>query len=162
MKRTQKLIWIIVIAVIMLTATPMRAFAMDANDIPPANEIGDDAFYAEASTGNSNAMTVMATGVGTLSGKCSIQKKSSTSVTCTGSSSITVSNSSLRIILTVQQYKNGAWNNYATAASTKSGTSVSLTKTFTVAKGYYYRLASTHLAVGVTNKYATTSSILVS
>ena len=147
----KKRIALLIMAVFMLCALfPTAVFAEErAIEVPPADEIVD-ADFAEAFTMERAGLT----------GSARITKMSSTSAKCYGISEISPTNTQLEVQIVLQQYKNGAWNNYKSASKATVGTKCELTKTFTVASGYYYRVKTTHRAVGETNKYATTSGIL--
>lgn len=153
MKKQKRLTLLLAVLLSAMILVPAQVLAMDEVDIPPADEI------EQAGETYSEAFTLERS---ILNGSASIQKTSSTTVKCIGKSTVSPSNSNLRVLIQLQQYKGGKWVAYRSASKFVNGTSVELTKTFTVEKGYYYRVHTTHSANGVANKYATTKGVLVS
>jgi len=146
----KRIAMLIVIVAVLCSILPTTAIAEErAIEVPPADEIMD-ADFAEAFTMER----------ATLTGSAKITKMSSTSAKCYGVSEISPANTSLEVKIVLQQYKNGTWNSYKSASKLVSGTKCELTKTFSVESGYYYRVKTTHMAVGETNKFATTKGIL--
>ena len=77
----------------------------------------------------------------------SFQKTSSTSVFAAGRTETNQTADSVRVLITVQQWKNNSWNNYtSTSNRTYDSTVCSHSKTITVSSGYYYRIHVTHSA----------------
>ena len=77
----------------------------------------------------------------------SFQKASSTSVFAAGRTETNQTADSVRVLITVQQWKNNNWNNYtSTSNRTYNSTVCSHSKTITVTSGYYYRIHITHSA----------------
>lgn len=146
----KRIAMLIVIVAVLCSILPTTAIAEErAIEIPPADEIVN-ADFAEAFTMERS----------TLTGSAKITKMSSTSAKCYGVSEISPSNTQLEVKIVLQQYKDGTWNNYKSASKVVVGTKCELTKTFDVASGYYYRVKTTHKAVGETMKSATTKGIL--
>ena len=146
----KKILSVLLIVIILCTMMPTFSFAESQTvEVPPADEIIEGADYAEA-------MALTRSG---LNGSGSITKLSATSALCKGKTTTSSSNVRLTIVIEIQQYKNGEWRSYNTASKTGSGTSVELSKKFTVIDGYYYRVKLTHRASGETTKYSYSKGI---
>lgn len=77
----------------------------------------------------------------------SFQKSSSTSVFSAGTTETNQTADSVRVLITVQQWKNNKWNNYSSTSNrTYNSNACSHSKTITVITGYYYRIHVTHSA----------------
>jgi hypothetical protein len=121
------------------------------NNIPPADEISSDTDYSEG--------FVMTRS--TVGGYCSIAKRSSSSVEISGTTTCSPSAPGVKISLKLQAYYAGAWHTLATKIKVESGTSVSLSQTYNVTTGYYYRVYATHSISDGSTTYSNSNGILV-
>lgn len=81
------------------------------------------------------------------SGYSQISKAGSGKITVTGTTVAHKVVSKVSVNLNVERKVNGDWEHYTSWTSTKNNTfSVTLTKTITVPKGYYYRVKAVHYA----------------
>ncbi len=148
----KKIISLLLAIMILCMAVPALASAEEHKiEVPPADEIAPE--------GTTMVEAVSLTR-GNLTGGGSFLKLSSTSAQCHGYSKITTSNSNLKVILYLQQYKNGTWNTYKSISKTIEGTEVALTKVYDVQSGYYYRLQVEHKASGESSTKTITQSVL--
>lgn len=76
-----------------------------------------------------------------VGGTSSISKVSTTSVRITGT---TVEPTSARVIVQLQVYKNGSWQNYGSSVSNSGRGRITATKVVTIDRGYKYRTKSVH------------------
>ena len=155
--------------VLLLCTFPIASFAADvveAVEVPPdvtdtvpqQSEISSNPDFSQGFTNIGGIMTMYSS---TVSGGCSITKKSSTSVVISGYSVCSQSDPAIGVVLTLQAYYDGAWHNMATKSKTQPGTRVDLSATYNVTSGYYYRVSAFHsLASGVSST-SRSNSILV-
>lgn len=175
MKTKKRMLSVLLVAVLMLIffMFPMTAAAADkvedatlpsspSNNIQPPSDISENPNYAEGFTSGTqldSAIALLSTC--TVNGGCSITKNSSTSVTISGYSTCSPSDTSITASLSIQAYYNGAWHTLATKVKSASGSYVSLTQAYNVTSGYYYRVRGRHYLSDGTSKTSSTSSIWV-
>ena len=88
----------------------------------------------------------IARGVYLLEGNSFLNKISSTKMGC-GGNTVAASKCTVRVTCIVERYENGLWARVTSWTNTvESGFSASISKTLSVANGYYYRVRSSHYA----------------
>lgn len=155
----------IILSVMMIASSffsfTVCAFAVDktteiadriAGLTPPKSEISEDPYYSEGFSEQSRS---------TVTGGCTITKLSSSSVRMSGYSSTPTSDPKLKITLRLQAYYNGTWNTLSTKSKTESGTYVSLSQSYDVTPGYYYRTYAVHSLEDGTYTTSQTSGVYV-
>ena len=128
------------LTIMLLLAYSSVAFAVEA---PPVDQIASNL------TGDSGEWfnPLRSSGFAINYTSYSFQKSSSTSIFAAGRTETNQTADSVRVLITVQQWKNNCWNNYsATSNRAYDSTVCSHSKTITVASGYYYRIRVTHSA----------------
>ena len=171
--KTRKRILSTILFAIVAMLFPLTAFATDkipevtipestSGTIPPVAEISDNPDYSEdfASSIQSDNVQLL-TRSSSLSGSSSISKLSSTSVRISGSSVCAPSNPAVSVTLVLQAYYSGSWHSLKSIGKSTSGTSVSLSKTYTVTSEYYYRVRGYHSLADGTSCTTCTSAIWV-
>lgn len=121
------------------------------DNIPPPDEISANPNYSEG----------IAFSRTTVGGGCSITKISYSSVNISGYTTCTPASPSVEIMLKLQAYYSGAWHTLATKAKAVSGTYVSLSQSYYVTPGYYYRTYAIHSTADGTTAYSQTNGIWV-
>jgi len=133
---------------------PGQSFASNIggieNNTPPSSQI--------SSIPNYSAGFVI---LSTIGGSCSISKLSSSSVEISGTTTCSPASPAVTITLKLQAYYNGDWQTLASISKTESGTSVSLSRTYSVTPGYYYRVYATHSVADGSKTYSYSNSILI-
>ena len=144
--------------ILALTLLPM-AFA-SAVEMPPANEISSDPSFSFVEWFNplrsaDYSFTYVSSSIDGGNGSVSVtgETEANKKVACIGGVAI------------IQQWKNNKWNAYKKFSFDKfDASSSSFERTFTVDRGYYYRLYVSHSAEdldGAIDKTTVTKSILV-
>ena len=124
---------------------------VSSDNIPPKDEISADPNYSE---GFSMTKT-------SIAGGCNISKLSSSSVNTSGYTSCAPASPSVEILLSLQAYYSGAWHTLQTRDRAVSGTYVSLSQSYSVTPGYYYRAYAMHLTADGTLTTSYTNGIYV-
>lgn len=115
-----------------------------ALEVPPPDQIADDLVSDHGEWFNpfrSADFAISYTSYG-------IEKKSSTSVFVAGTTRTNETADVVRVLITVQQWKNNRWNNYDSISNRAYGANeCKHSGTIAVDSGYYYRVHVTHEAL---------------
>lgn len=155
-KKVVSMITVIVMTFGMCSMIPMGS-------VKAAEEITvDDSILLEDAEESTGEMQQETRGQYLQTGSSKIVKSGTGKITAGGTTIAQKTVPTIKVTVTVERLVNGSWETYTSWVVSKSNTyTVSTSKTLTVPRGYYYRVASIHNASS-DRGYSNTNALYVS
>ncbi|MFI3172027.1 MAG: DUF6147 family protein [Eubacteriales bacterium] len=153
----KKIISTLIMMTMMLTLFVVTPTQVEASEVESTEDVLVDGSYLTTDTESTVVVYPRTRGVYLLSGSGTITQQSTKVVGVAGTTTATMTVSSVKVSATLQRYVSGSWVSVETWENTAYSTNyVSLFTQVSVTGGYYYRVLSNHWAYtewtqGVTN-----------